>query len=162
MSDDRVHFAPEPSFRAEVAAILERIIPLVRALLPAAEVAHVGGTSIPGAMTKGDIDLLINVPHDTVDASLLVLQIGFPDATASASVEGMLLKVPGSALPLDLLITERGAEDPAARGRARLLSDPDALAALNRLKQRFNGKPMASYRRAKDVFFQQLLSARSP
>jgi GrpB-like predicted nucleotidyltransferase (UPF0157 family) len=30
-------------------------------LLPEAEIEHVGSTSIPGALTKGDVDLLVRV-----------------------------------------------------------------------------------------------------
>jgi GrpB-like predicted nucleotidyltransferase (UPF0157 family) len=45
----------------------------VATLLPAAEIEHVGATAVPGALTKGDVDLLVRVPErDFVEAVLLL------------------------------------------------------------------------------------------
>src|SRR3954464_2583326 len=36
----------------------------IRLLVPSATVEHIGATSIPGALTKGDVDLLVRVPAE--------------------------------------------------------------------------------------------------
>ena len=41
----------------------------VLGLIPVAEVEHVGSTSIPGALTKGDVDLLVRVHAGEFDAA---------------------------------------------------------------------------------------------
>src|SRR4051812_26865206 len=43
-------------------------------LLPGVEVEHVGSTSIPGALTKGDLDLLVRVEASDFDRAVAALR----------------------------------------------------------------------------------------
>ena len=56
-----VSFAPEREFRDDVAAAYEEVGGALRALLPRACLNHVGSTSVPGSLTKGDLDVCVLV-----------------------------------------------------------------------------------------------------
>jgi GrpB-like predicted nucleotidyltransferase (UPF0157 family) len=59
-----IRISPESELRQAVNAAFARHRAHVLDLVPDAEVAHVGSTSIPGALTKGDLDLLVRVGAD--------------------------------------------------------------------------------------------------
>ncbi|WP_311568495.1 GrpB family protein [Photobacterium arenosum] len=52
----------------------------IRRLLPAARVEHVGASSVPGAISKGDLDILIGVDTHELEASArILLTLGFQE-----------------------------------------------------------------------------------
>ncbi len=138
---------------------LSELLPRLEALLPpSAEIRHVGATAIPGALTKGDLDLQVRVSAEAF-------------ATAHAALRGTFAPSPGGfALPDGASFSEPRHEPPTGIHLTRLASDADLqwaltellasepalLARYNQLKLAFDGRPMASYRRAKDIFFAEL------
>src|SRR5690349_16634427 len=46
---------------------------IVLELVPGAEVEHVGATAVPGALTKGDVDLLVRVGEPEFPAAVKAL-----------------------------------------------------------------------------------------
>jgi GrpB-like predicted nucleotidyltransferase (UPF0157 family) len=65
-----------------VQSIHQRLFARVRLPLPNAELHHIGATAVPGALTKGDIDILLRIlPSDfpaVVDALKRHFQIKQP------------------------------------------------------------------------------------
>lgn len=59
MSD--IHLVPVSTLRATVQKMLDTAIPRLERILPNAKIYHIGSTAIPGMLTKGDLDLLIQV-----------------------------------------------------------------------------------------------------
>jgi len=157
-----MHFEPAAVFAARAAEIVRGETARIVALLPGAEVAHVGGTSIPGAMTKGDVDLVVRVSELELPRALAVLReiygvnqpenwspgfASFKDDTAFA-------------LPLGVQVVVRGgACDFFDWFRQRLASDPAVLAGYNDLKRRHEGAAAERYREAKTAFIEALLTA---
>jgi uncharacterized protein len=45
-------------------------------MVPEAEIEHIGATSVPGALTKGDVDLLVSVPAERFGAAVAALEAG--------------------------------------------------------------------------------------
>ena len=138
-------------------------------LIPRAEVEHVGSTSIPGALTKGDVDLLVRVQPGEFTAALGCLRqryavhqrenwtptyASFVDPAATDPPIGVQLVVAGSAD--DLLFGPF--RDALVRDR-RLLSD------YNALKRRLDGSDYQHYTDVKGKFVRDVLarlSARGP
>lgn len=52
---------PESEFRDAVVRAAERHGCRIRTQVPGAVIEHIGATSVPGALTKGDLDLLVRV-----------------------------------------------------------------------------------------------------
>ena len=51
-------------YQPAVQALFDRTAAALKALLPGARVEHVGASSIPGACSKGDLDICVLVPPE--------------------------------------------------------------------------------------------------
>jgi GrpB-like predicted nucleotidyltransferase (UPF0157 family) len=60
-ADERVYFRPERDCRDAVEGLFARVAARIGALLPNADIQHVGSTAIPGSLTKGDLDVQVRV-----------------------------------------------------------------------------------------------------
>jgi GrpB-like predicted nucleotidyltransferase (UPF0157 family) len=122
----------------------------------------VGSTSIPGALTKGDLDLLVRVDAAGFDPAVVGLRrlyavhqpenwtptyASFLDPTAVDPPVGVQLAVRGSAD--DLLF---------APFRQALIYDPALLRAYNDLKLSLDGADYERYTDVKGAFVEQVLA----
>ena len=119
-----------------------RIVAQVRArlepLLPAHELVHTGGTSVPGVLTKGDVDLHLRVARADFAATVRVLRglyrVVHPeiwqDSLATFAVE--------ASLPTGIAVTPIGSEHDVRFRRSweLLRAHPALLAEYNAMKQR--------------------------
>jgi GrpB-like predicted nucleotidyltransferase (UPF0157 family) len=131
-----IRIRPEEELRVTVAAAFETHRARISALLPDAEIEHVGSTSIPGALTKGDLDLLVRVDTTGFDTAVLVLR-------ARYAVHQRENWTP----------TYASFVDPDA-------SDPPVgvlLAAYHRLKLDLDGEDYEGYTDAKGAFVEEVL-----
>jgi len=146
--------------RAERAATEHRRRILER--LPGAEIHHVGATAVPGALTKGDVDLTVRVDgHEFLTSRVelgciyLVHQpenwtptyASFIDPEAGDPPVGVQLVVRGS--PDDRLFI--GLRD-------LLRSDAELLAAYNDFKRAHEGATYEDYTDAKERFWEPVLA----
>src|SRR5258708_1816260 len=58
---ERVFFAEVGQVKARADALFAKVDARVRSLLPSALVEHVGSTSLPDGLTKGDLDVQVRV-----------------------------------------------------------------------------------------------------
>lgn len=128
-------------------------------LLPDAVVEHVGSSAIPGAISKGDLDIYVGVePPELEGAVQQLYKLEF-------SVKQNTLRTP------ELCMLESKTEDVAfqvvANGsqyecflkfREQLRSSPDLVNRYNKLKQSCEGYSPEDYRRIKSEFIEQVLS----
>ena len=70
---DVVRVRPGADVADAVHAALEHHRRQVLRVLPDAEVEHVGATAVPGALTKGDLDVLVRVPASRFAQSVAAL-----------------------------------------------------------------------------------------
>ncbi len=140
-----------PAARRIVAGVRDRLAPL----LPPHELVHTGGTSVPGALTKGDVDLHLRVAPADFAATVAVLRTLYAvvhpeiwqDTLATFEVE--------AALPTGIAVTPIGSvhDERFHRGWQRNRSDPRLLAEYNALK---TGD--GDYEERKSAFFGRLVS----
>jgi GrpB-like predicted nucleotidyltransferase (UPF0157 family) len=157
--DERVSFAPEQRFREAAGTLFSRVQARLQALIPGADIQHVGSTAIPGALTKGDLDVQVRVASGhysaakealsklyRVNAGGFALQdaTSFEDYTTEPSV-GIHLTVIG------------GSADIQCKFRDLLIASPLLREEYDRLKRGFDGGSMAEYRDAKAIFVTRVL-----
>ena len=138
----------------------------IRALLPDAEVEHIGATAVPGSLTKGDLDLLVRVPPEELSAAVQALQeryaiyqrenwtetyASFVDEQADDPRVGVQLVVAGSDLDVAFVSIRR-----------LLRSRPDLVERSNDLKRSFEGGDPQEYVAAKQAFIEALLQEIEP
>lgn len=117
------------------------------------EVELTGGASVPGALTKGDIDLHLRVPPGSFEAAVARLRTEYPTASPSAWAATLAVFEVPSTRPTGLAVTPVGSEHDLRFSRAwhRLRTDPALLEEYNALKRNSFGDP--SYEELKSAFF---------
>jgi GrpB-like predicted nucleotidyltransferase (UPF0157 family) len=151
-------FILSPCKQSGAQAVFDALGTKVRRILPTdADIQHVGATSIPGCLTKGDIDLCVRVRTEHFTACDTALAMHFQRNSGSGRTDsfsafhsgdaGIQLVAIGS--PLDVFTAFRDL----------LIAKPHLLKQYNHLKQAWHGKSMIEYRSAKDVFIQNALSS---
>jgi RimJ/RimL family protein N-acetyltransferase/GrpB-like predicted nucleotidyltransferase (UPF0157 family) len=154
-----VRFRPLAELQDQVARLRERYRGQLAMLLPGADVQEFGATVIPGAVTKGDLDLLVRVPAEAFEASrgalggsYAVHQLenwtpSFASFKAAAREPEVGIHIVIVDSPDDVLL--RGSRD-------ALLGDPALLERYNALKREYEGADPDVYWRAKTAFFEEL------
>ena len=118
-----------------------------------------GALSVPGALTKGDVDLHLRVRPDEFDAVVTRLRDVLPVASPGAWAETLaVFEVPG-ARPTGLAVTPLGSEHDLRFRRAweELRRNPSLLIAYNALKGDDVGT--AAYEDRKSRFFSWITQA---
>jgi GrpB-like predicted nucleotidyltransferase (UPF0157 family) len=157
-----VRIRPAAELLASVDAAFHAHRARIATALPAAAIEHVGSTAIPGALTKGDLDLLVRVSAERFAPAVEALRglyavhqpenwtptyASFVDAGARDPPVGVQLAVAGSAD--DALF---------APFRDALIADPGLLAQYNALKRSLDGADLAHYTTAKGAFVERVLA----
>jgi GrpB-like predicted nucleotidyltransferase (UPF0157 family) len=133
----------------------------LRAILPAsADIRHVGATSIPGCLTKGDLDIVVRVPAGGFHEADHALSLAYSRNIGSVRTDTFCAFEDAAATPhLGIQLVAIGTElDVFHLFAEALLSKPDLVAHYNALKRQHDGGPMQDYRDAKDAFIAAVLA----
>ncbi len=130
----------------------------LRAVLPRAVIVHVGGTSLPDGLTRGDLDIQVRVRSEDFEDACHAVSALYEDNAGGFTDQGHSFKSDASDPPLGVHVTViDGPSDIQHRQRDLLRARPDLRAAYDALKRRFDGGEMSAYREAKARFFDRLL-----
>jgi len=146
-----------------VEALLARIIPQLKGLLPDAKVEHIGATAVPGSVTKGDVDVLVQVAPAAFPTAVTVLRDQFGIRQSDNWTHGFASfgDDVGYDLPLGIQLVASGSEnDFLIYLRDFLNSNPEAVAEYNQLKLRHAPEGPDGYWKAKNAFFSKISAAR--
>jgi GrpB-like predicted nucleotidyltransferase (UPF0157 family) len=138
--------------------VLARERQRLNALRVPGELVLVGGTSVPGALTVGDVDLHLRVPSTTAFAAVVELLRGaHPVLSPEAWAPTLAVFAVPATVPAGLAVTPVGSEHDLRFTRCwRLLAaDPALLKQYNDLKLSAVGK--LTYSAEKSAFFDHLL-----
>lgn len=131
------------------------------ALLPAAEVEHVGATAVPGALTKGDVDLLVRVSERDFAEAVSILQRRYSIHQPQNWTRVLAsFKAPdGSEPPVGVQLVVAGSDADGFFGpfRDALIHDPALLAEYNEVKLRLDGLDYEAYTERKGEFVENVL-----
>lgn len=150
-----MRFFPSERFASQAAAAYAEHFRRIRARLPEADVQHVGGTSVPGVLTTGDVDLHVRVEPDAFAAARDVLSELYEPLHPERWSRSAYFFDPRSEPRVEVALTEIGNIDDLHHGHAwrRIAEDPDLVERYNRLKLDYEGRSAKEYDIAKRDFF---------
>jgi GrpB-like predicted nucleotidyltransferase (UPF0157 family) len=163
MAADFVEFREEREFRQAALSVFEEVCREVGHLLPGAVVEHVGSTAIPGAVTKGDLDVCVLVDASAFSHADHLLggrytrNVGSHHSGTYSPFVDESKKI---AVGIQLVV-QAGPEDFFVLWRDTLRRSPDLLAQYNALKLRWQGRSHEGYRTDKSSFIEQVLESHS-
>jgi len=156
---EKVHFIYSDEIKEKVERVFQSEKQKIEAATGATEIEHVGGTAIPNLLTKGDIDINVQVKNEefssVIEALKVLYEINQPnnwnEHFASFKDDNSF------ELPLGVQVTVIDSpEDDFVRHREMLMHKPDLVEKYNDLKKSFEGKKMSEYREAKTKFFESI------
>ena len=133
---------------------------LLSAILPDARIEHVGASAVPGAYSRGGVDICVAAPRDAFDEALTVLcEAGYVQHSQHDGVERhATLAAAHGAVPLTLRLIESGsAHESLMRLRDTLRADPALLSRYNAVKIEAGAQGGPAYADAKAAFFADVL-----
>lgn len=151
-----VHFRPKEEIESVADEVFARQRSRVLALVPSADVQHVGATAVPGALTKGDLDLVVRVPAPDFAAARERLSeiYGIHQPESWDASFASFVDAGEAAMPVGVQLVVIGSDaDVFVSARDRLRAQPDVLRSLNALKAAHEGRSHEGYRAAKSAFF---------
>ena len=137
---------------------------LLSSILPDARIEHVGASAIPGAYSRGGVDICVAVPRDAFDEALGVLgEAGYVFVSRSqddAADRRAVLAAPYGTVPLKLQLIESGSRHEALMAfREALRGNAELLARYNALKIEAGPQGGVAYGAAKARFIAEVAAA---
>jgi hypothetical protein len=124
------------------------------------ELLLVGGSSLPLALTKGDVDLHLRVPVDAFPPAVAALSAIYEVVHPEIWQPTLATFAVQAPLPAGMAVTPAGSEHDLrfTRSWERLAADPALVVAYNDIKVRYRDEP-GEYERQKSAFFDSLISS---
>lgn len=142
-----------------LASVLSHLVTKCENIVPRAGIEHIGSSSIPGALSKGDIDILVLVELEYFQEAKAALDSEF-SPNPGMPAEDDFVSYSGSHLGTDFGIQLAAGSDDKFQFLAlkeKLLTSPDLLEKYNRLKIDHSGDSMDKYRKAKSKFIHAIV-----
>lgn len=134
----------------------------ILAVIPAADIQHVGSSAVPGVLSKGDVDIYVGVaPAQFADAIGALESLGFDVKMGSLRTQS-LCPFEGQR-DVGVQLVAKGSEfEFFITFRDLLLADEGLRAEYNALKRASTGLDPERYRAAKSAFIERVLRERKP
>ena len=136
-----------------------RVLRMVRALIPFAEVKEIGSTAVAGVIGKQDLDVLIKVDNNNFGLAKRILDEFFSRNGTQLSNENIQGYRVDSKADISLQLVVKGSPYDCFDDFLTALSQDASLrATYNHLKKQWDGKSMQEYRTAKGHFIEEVLA----
>lgn len=150
-------------YQAKAEAVFTAVASELAQLLPAARVEHIGASAVPGALSKGDVDVCVVVSPGELSTAVATLQeSGYvPKQETLRTPELCMLVAPSEDIDLALQVIAEGSQfEFFIRFRDALRSEPDLVQEYNRIKLDSICLGENGYRDAKSCFIEAVLQRR--
>ena len=154
---------PADDLAPRVQRTLARLAARLNSMLPDAVLHHIGATAITGALTKGDLDVLLRASQERFQDIVAVLSRNFTIKQASNWTAEFASFGDDSAyeLPVGIQVVVEGSNlDFFLFLRDHFILNPEALRQYNLLKIAHADKGEHGYWKAKDEFLARILASR--
>ena len=150
-----LRFLPSELVLEEAAAAYDEQARRIHERLPDVDVRHVGGTSVPGLLTTGDVDLHVRTRAESFTAARDVLCELYERLYPDRWRESAYFFDPDSEPRVEVALTVIGSIDDLHHGEAwrRIAADPGLIEQYNALKRAHEGGSVDRYQAAKREFF---------
>jgi GrpB-like predicted nucleotidyltransferase (UPF0157 family) len=154
-----VHFQNQSSFTVRAEALFEEQKQRILAVLPDADVQHIGSTAVPGSLTKGDLDLQVRVSAERFQPAVSSLLALYELNDGSDQTDCFRsFKDDALLLPVGVQLTVIGSEyDFFWRQRDYFIANPSMRAEYDAFKRQYEGGDMEEYIAAKHLFFERIM-----
>lgn len=127
-------------------------------LLPLSRVEHIGASSVPGAVSKGDLDIFVGVEPTEIESTIVKLQsLGFEEKLDTLRTpELCMLEAPFEAVAIQVVVHGSKYEF-FLTFRDLLRSSSQLVEEYNKLKISCEGLTHAEYRQKKSAFVERVL-----
>jgi GrpB-like predicted nucleotidyltransferase (UPF0157 family) len=150
-------------YQAHAGRVFDDVLASLAPVLPEARIEHVGASSIPGAISKGDLDVLLIVAPGTLEQAVIQLKtLGYQEKIDTLRTEQLcMLVAPRTDIDLALQVIEAGSRfEFFLHFRDALRADPALVAEYNRIKRETADAGQGVYRQAKGRFIEAVCAAR--
>ena len=153
---------PPSDYQPLAQKVFDEVRTVLRPLLPTARIEHVGSSSVPGAISKGDLDICVSVSAIDFEATLEKLQtLGYTVKGDTLRTEQLcMLEAPRKDISLAIQLIEKDSEfEFFHKFRDALLANPKLVDRYNELKLKFSFDGPQTYRDEKAKFIRSVLDA---
>lgn len=153
---ETVYFVKTEDIAEKISTLFETEKAKLSEFFPDADIQHIGGTSVSGTISKGDLDINVRVKQVEFEATIEKLKTIYEINQLDNWTAGFAsFKDDTRDLGVQLTVIE-SPDDYFVAQRNYLRERPEKVTELNQLKERFNGKSMDEYRKEKGAFFEGL------
>ena len=149
-------------YQSQAQAQFDALAEELALVFPAARLEHVGASAIPGAISKGDLDLALLVEpgaHGAAVARLQALGWRIKGDTLRTEALCMLIRPEAGAMDIAIQVVALGSEfEFFLRFRDALRADTGLVEQYNQIKRDFADAGEGAYRAAKSRFIEQVLA----
>ncbi|MEZ8360483.1 GrpB family protein [Vibrio splendidus] len=152
-------FYPAEQYQADCNELFVRYERDIKKLIPNARVEHVGASSIPSAVSKGDLDIFVGVElGELEDAIERLTTLGFSEKLDTLRTPELCMLESTSGDDVALQVVANGSEfECFLRFRDKLRANPALVEQYNTLKMSCEGWPQDEYREKKADFIEHVL-----
>lgn len=150
------------NYQTQATTVFASVADEVSQLLPDAQLEHIGASAIPGAVSKGDLDICVVVAPQQHAQSVQTLEAaGYAIKADTLRTPALcMLLSPRTDMDVALQVVARGSEfEFFLHFRDALRSDPRLVEQYNRLKHQFAASGEERYRAEKSRFITAVLTA---
>lgn len=132
----------------------------IQVLLPNARVEHIGASSIPMAVSKGDLDIFVGVEsRELENAVKVLLALGFHEKVGTLRTDKLCMLESHLSNDLALQVVANGSEFECFLDfRNKLRTNALLVQQYNALKMSCAGWTQEEYRRKKSAFIEHVLA----
>ncbi|MBO7910708.1 GrpB family protein [Vibrio splendidus] len=153
-------FYPAEQYQAACNELFIRYERDIKKLIPNARVEHVGASSIPSAVSKGDLDIFVGVElGELEDVIGRLTTLGFNEKLDTLRTPDLCMLESTSGDDVALQVVANGSEfECFLRFRDKLCANPALVQQYNTLKMSCEGWPQEEYREKKSDFIEHVLA----
>lgn len=155
-------FLEAHQYQGEISRLYEEIAKEVGQLLPNARVEHIGASSIPGAVSKGDLDVFVGVARDTLEQAVTLLERnGYREKSNTLRNESLcMLESKAYEYPVALQVVVNESQFETFLKFRDALRDREALLKeYNQMNKLCEGMSENDYRSRKSEFLEKVLGS---
>lgn len=133
----------------------------IAALLPDAIIEHIGASSIPNAVSKGDLDILVGVKGNELEKAIKLLStLGFNEKSNTLRTPELCMMESSLGEDVAFQVVAKGSEFDFFVGfRDKLRESMELVQQYNELKMSCTGWTHEEYRRKKSAFIERVIGA---